>query len=273
MFHKLFIALLFSLTTLVHAITLKVNGSSTVGPVATEVGQVFQNKGWKLTVDTQGGSSGGIVSLAEGLSHVGMISRELTETDRKKFPKTNFQRHLLGYDGVALAVSKKLYDEGIQQLTKSQLKEIYEGKIKNWKKVGGPDRKIVFFNKEPGRGTWEVFAKYLYKNPSLAPKVFHPEVGSNQEARTKVSQHPSAITQLSYAWVKPEFGLMPIKIISEGKAIIPTKESIMSRQYPLARPLYLLTDGNPKGQVKEYIAYFFTPEGEKLMNKFGYIPK
>ena len=88
----------------------------------------------------------------------------------------------------------------MKALSRAQVRQIYEGKVKNWKELGGPDRRIVFFNKEPGRGTWEVFAHWLYGDAKKAPSVSFPEVGANEETRTKVGSTRGAISQLSSSW-------------------------------------------------------------------------
>src|SRR4029450_7663870 len=96
-----------------------------------------------------------------------------------------FKEIQIGEDAVALIVSKDVWDNGVRTLTKQQAKDIYEGKITNWKDVGGAMQRIAFFNKEPGRGTWEVFVHWIYGNPKLAPAVSFPEVGGNEESRNK----------------------------------------------------------------------------------------
>ena len=251
---------------------LKIQGSTTVNPVVSDAAQVFRDKGWKITVDTQGGSSGGISALGEGLVDIGMSSKPVTEIDRKRFPKVNFVQHTIGYDGVAVVVSRPVYESGVKKLNREQIQKIYEGKIKNWKQVGGFDKPIVFFNKEPGRGTWEVFAKFLYDDTKKAPKVFHPEVGANEEARAKVGSHPSAMTQLSLSWATDQEKLAPLAIINEKNEIIdPTIESVESGKYPLTRTLFVLTNGQPKDGTKTFIDYLKTTEGQGLLVKHGYL--
>ena len=106
----------------------------------------------------------------------------------------------VGEDAVALIVSPDVWQGGVRALSRAQMKEIYEGRVTNWKDVGGPDRRIVFFNKEPGRGTWEVFAHWLYGDAKKAPPVSFREVGANEEARNKVGSTRGAISQLSASW-------------------------------------------------------------------------
>jgi phosphate transport system substrate-binding protein len=255
-----------------YGVTLKISGSTTVNPVITTASEVFRAKGWKMLIDTQGGSSGGISQLAEGMIDIAMSSRPIQNHDRNKWPKITFTENTIGFDGVAMVVSDDVFKGGVTRLTRDQLKNIYEGKVTNWQQVGGPDQKIVFFNKEPGRGTWEVFAIYLYGKAENAPKVFHQEVGSNQEAREKVASYKGAITQLSAAWIDNKLPLKGVALESDnGKAIEPTLARIADGSYPMRRPLVLVTNGPATGEKLEIINYMKSPAGQKIVADAGYI--
>jgi len=165
---------------------LKINGSTTVNLPVAEAAEILRaESGMEILVDTQGGSSGGISMLGDGLVHLGMSSKHVSEEDRAKFPLCDFREIHIGEDAVAMIVSKDVWEGGVRALTREQMAGIYEGRIRNWKDLGGPDRRIAFFNKEPGRGTWEVFAHWLYGDAKKAPPVSFPEVGGNEETRNK----------------------------------------------------------------------------------------
>lgn len=259
-------------STLLSAPSLKISGSTTVNPIAAEAAEAFRKQGWRITVDTQGGSSGGLSALGEGAIDIAMSSRPVTDKDRKKFPRIRFEKTVIGFDGVALVVSKAIYDAGVRSLTRDQIRSIYEGHTRFWKDVGGPEKPIVFFNKEPGRGTWEIFAHFLYGTPGLAPIVSHPEVGGNEEGRTKVAGHCCAITQLSTAWADASSGVRALGIDSGGTTRWPTRDSILSGRYPIKRELELVTNGPPSGNIKSFIDYVLSPDGQNLVVKHGYLP-
>jgi phosphate transport system substrate-binding protein len=251
---------------------LKINGSTTVNPPVAEAAEILrEEKGWSIHVDTQGGSSGGFSQVAEGLAEVGMSSKPLTDSERKKHPETDFHVFQIGEDAVALVVSADVWAGGVRSLSRDQVLAIYEGKVKNWKDVGGPDRRIAFFNKEPGRGTWEVFAKWLYGDVKNAPPVALPEVGGNEEARTKLGTTRGAITQLSSSWAdgKSLFAL-GIKT-SDGELIEPSTQNIASGRYPLSRPLFLLTAGEPKDHAKAFVDFMLSPRGQEIVRKHHYL--
>jgi phosphate transport system substrate-binding protein len=261
------------LLPLLLAATLKINGSTTVNLVAAEAAEILRaEKKMSITVDTQGGSSGGISGIGAGSIDVGMISKPVSQEDRKKYPKAVFTETQIGEDAVAIIVSADVYAGGVKALTKAQLKDIYESKITSWKAVGGPDRRIVFFNKEPGRGTWEVFVHWLYGHPKLAPEVKHPEVGGNEETRTKVAGTKGALSQLSSSWAENQPAVKALGIKApDGTVIRPTNENIATGKYPMSRPLFLITNGPPKGDARTFVDFVLSPRGQELVRKHGYL--
>ena len=251
---------------------LKINGSTTVNLAVAEAAEVMrQQTGKTIHVDTQGGSSGGISMLGEGLVHLGMSSKPLTQKDREAFPQCDFHQIHIGDDAVALIVSKDIWQAGVRSITKREMQAIYEGRIKNWQKLGGPDQRIAFFNKEPGRGTWEVFAKWLYGSIDAVPQVSFPEVGGNEETRNKVATTRGALSQLSSSWADSKT-VFPLSIENDaGEIIHANAENIASYRYPMSRPLYLLSDGEPQGDVKEFVSFMFSDKGQNLVRKHGYL--
>ena len=252
--------------------TLKVNGSTTVNLPVAEAAEILRaEQKMDIQVDTQGGSAGGISMLGDGLVQVGMLSKHVSDDDRAKYPGVKFQETHIGEDAVAFIVSKDVWEGGVKSLTKQQIQGIYESKITNWKEVGGKSQRIAFFNKEPGRGTWEVFVHWLYGNPKSAPQVSFPEVGGNEETRNKVASTRGAVSQLSSSWAdgKRVFAL-GIKG-DDGKVIEPTNTNIANRTYPLSRPLFLLTNGEPTGGAKTLVTFVLGERGQELVKKHGYL--
>ena len=254
------------------AATLKINGSTTVNLPVAEAAEVLRaEQKLDIQVDTQGGSSGGISALGDGLVQIGMASKHLSDADRAKYPKVSFKEIHIGEDAVALVVSRDVWESGLRALTKEQVRDIYEGRVKNWKQVGGPDRRVAFFNKEPGRGTWEVFAHWLYGDPKKAPQVSLPEVGGNEETRNKVASTKGAVSQLSSSWADGKT-VFALALKSEaGEAIEPTTENIATHKYPLSRPLFLLTNGEARDEAKVFVDFVLSERGQALVKKHGYL--
>lgn len=252
---------------------LKINGSTTVNLVAAEAAEILRKeRGMSITVDTQGGSSGGLSGVGDGSIDVGMSSKPVSDDDRKKYPKVAFVETHVGEDAVALVVSVDVWDGGVRAVTKRQVKDLYESKVTNWKELGGPDRRVVFFNKEPGRGTWEVFAHWLYGNPKAAPEVRHPEVGGNEETRNKVVGTKGALSQLSSSWAEGNAKMRALAIrLDDGTVVTPAKENVATRRYPMTRPLFFVTNGPPAGEAKVFLDFVLSPRGQELLTKHGYL--
>jgi phosphate transport system substrate-binding protein len=251
---------------------LKINGSTTVNLPAAEGAEILRaEKGMNIQIDTQGGSAGGIGMLGDGLVQIGMISKHVNDDERKKYPSCTFNEVQVGEDAVALIVSKDVYDGGVRSLSKQQAKDIYEGKVTNWKDVGGPDKRIAFFNKEPGRGTWEVFVHWVYGSPKAAPPVSFPEVGGNEETRNKVASTPGSLSQLSSSWADGKTVFALSLKDDAGTDVPPTTENVATRKYPMSRPLFLLTNGEPTGPAKAFVDFMLTPRGQELVRKHGYL--
>ena len=269
-------ACLIFITTMAYSkdiVKIKIQGSTTVNPIVTEAAEILRKeKGWRIFVDTQGGSSGGISAVGEGLIDIGMSSRPIDADDRKKYPDVDFKSVAIGIDGVALVVSTPVWESGVHTVSQKQIQNIYEKRIKNWQNLGGPNTPIVFYNKEAGRGTWSVFADWTYGNHKKAPNISHPEVGSNEETRNKVSFHPSAMSQLSFAWAIASDKIKALSIKTPtGQIISPTLTTLRDGSYPIIRRLYLITKGDPQGQVKEFIDFLLSERGQKLVEKHGYV--
>jgi phosphate transport system substrate-binding protein len=255
-----------------HAETLKINGSTTVNLPAAEAAEILRaEKKMEIQIDTQGGSSGGISMLADGQVQIGMISKHVTDEDRAKFPKVKFKEIHIGEDAVAMVVSADVWEGGVKSLSKQQAKGIYEGTITNWSELGGPNRRIAFFNKEPGRGTWEVFVHWVYGSPKQAPLVNFPEVGGNEETRNKVASTKGALSQLSSSWADGK-KVFALALINDAKeSVPPTNENIATKKYPMSRPLFLLTNGEPRGESRTFVDFVLSDRGQVLVRKHGYL--
>lgn len=251
---------------------LRVTGSTTVNPVVSRAAEILRDeRGLEIVVDTQGGSSGGIAALGEGRADVAMSSRPLDERDRRRYPNADFRPTRIGADAVAIVVARDVWEGGVRSLSRAEMQGIYEERIIDWRDVGGPAGRIVLFDKEPGRGTWEVFADWLYGAADDVPLVAHLEVGSNEEARTKVAATPGGVTQLSVAWADGETVFALGLEDASGAVVEPTPEAVASGAYPMARPLLVVTSGEPAGTARELLDFLLGPRGQNLVRESGYL--
>ena len=256
-----------------HSSKIEIVGSTTVLPIASRAAERFEKfkSSHRLRILVNAGGSGvGIHSVARGRSDIGMTSREITQSERKRFEGSHLKVHTVGLDAVACVVSSEVYDAGVHDLTRQQIRDIYLGKIKNWKDVGGPDQKIVVVDKERHRGTRHVFMNFIFGNPIPKTPGTLLVTGSNNEEQAKIAQSDSAIGMLSYAWINDE--VKAIAIRDGNNVVIPTRETIRKRNYPIVRNLSFITAGEPDGEVKAFLEFVKSPEGQQMIEESGYIP-
>ncbi len=251
--------------------TIRIAGSTTDLPVAAKAAEGFMatHPGVRITVNP-GGSGVGVKSLGRGLVDIGMVSREITEKEREYFKDVDFHVLTFARDAVACVVSDEVYEGGVRALSREQIRAIYSGEITNWKEVGGPEREILVIDKEAHRGTRHVFMEYVFGDRLAAAGGARIISGSNNEEQTHIAMSDSAIGMLSIAWTNRKVRGLGIR---EGKRVIePTIENIKNGTYPISRGLTLVTNGPPKGLVKEFLDFVMGPEGRKIIEASGYVP-
>jgi phosphate transport system substrate-binding protein len=253
-------------------VRITVVGSTTVLPIVTRAAETFvEKKNGAVSITVNGGGSGvGIQSAGSGRVDIGMASREITPRERKRFKSPGLHTLSVGRDAVACVVSKEVFSAGVQALSKEQIGDIYLGKIKNWKEVGGPDREIVVIDKERHRGTRHVFMKYVFGNENARTPGTRLVTGSNNEEQTKIAQSDSAIGMLSFAWLNDD--VVGVGIREGSEVIEPTLENVRRNRFPIARDLVLVVAGGPEGKVREFLDFIMSPEGQQIVAKSGYIP-
>jgi phosphate transport system substrate-binding protein len=247
---------------------LRVSGSTTVNPVAADAAEALRKRGVRITIDDQGGSAGGIAQLGQGQVEIAMSSKPVSDDDKRAAPAVAFTSAQIGADAVGIVVQKQVYDGGVRSLSRDQLAAVFEGRVKNWKELGGPDVEVFVYDKEPGRGTREVLDKYLYKDGKPPPPPQsdrYAVVGGNEEGRAKVLSTAGAVTPLSTAFVVGYPKLAAVAV----DGVAPTNDHIRDGTYALARPLFLLTNGPPTGAAKTFVNYVVSPAGQDLVRKHG----
>lgn len=250
---------------------LRVSGSTTVSPVAADAAEELRARGMQVIVDSQGGSAGGISQLGQGQVEVAMSSKPIAESDRQAFPSVHFVPTEIGQDAVGIVVRKEVFEGGVRNLSRGQARRLFEGQIRNWSQLGGPDLPVFIYDKEPGRGTREQLDTFLYGSDGQAPPppatANFAIVGGNEETRTKLISTPGSVGPLSTSFVA---GIDELAIVALD-GIEPSNENVRRGTYPMARPLYLITDGAPTGQAKTFIDFVVSDEGQRLVRKHGYL--
>lgn len=228
-------------------------------PVMKEAARQIMEANPAVRITVAGGGSGvGVQKVGEGIVQIGKTGRALKPAEVEKYGLVSFP---FAIDGVAVAVNPANRVEG---LTKAQIKDIFSGKIANWKEVGGADAPISLYVREDGSGTRETFEeRALDKGASAAAANV---VNSNGAMKTAIGQDPNAIGYVGIGHLDKS-----IKGVSvDGMA--PSQENAASGQYTVTRLLYMNTKGEPQGITRGFVDYIFTPAGQEIVSKAGYIP-
>ena len=228
-------------------------------PVMKEAARQIMEANPAVRITVAGGGSGvGVQKVGEGIVQIGNTGRALKPAEVEKYGLVSFP---FAIDGVAVAVNPA---NKVAGLTKAQIKDIFSGKIANWKEVGGADAPISLYVREDGSGTRETFEeRALDKGASAAAANV---VNTNGAMKTAIGQDPNAIGYVGIGHLDKS-----IKGVSvDGMA--PSQENAASGQYTVTRLLYMNTKGEPQGITRGFVDYIFTPAGQEIVSKAGYIP-
>ncbi len=268
---RLFILLLVLLLPLSAAAQIiKVGGSTTVKAFMDSAAEAYQKLHPDVQIDVQGGGSGvGIAGVVDRSVHIGMVSRELSVSE--KAGMSGVKQIAVGIDAVAVAVSDQLfYGHHIHSLSKESIAAIYSGEIDNWAAVGGPDRHILVLEKAMHTGTRQVFAHGILgqsKAPVLPQAVV---VGPNKHMRTLLAASDQAIGFLPFGELDAH--VHGVEIIVDGKAYAPTVDEVLSGAYPLSRVLYLLVSDDAPDYVRAFLDFLTSPNVVRILKQAGYLP-
>lgn len=243
-----------------------IDGSTTVGPISKAFADFYKenHSGVNITI-SESGSGNGVKSLMNNACDIANMSRFMKPAEFKSCVDKGILpvAHVVAFDGLAVVVNPK---NPVKALTISQIADIYTGKISNWKQLGGEDAKIVVVSRDTNSGTYETFNELVLKKAAISKDAEY--VGSNGQARTRVNTTKNAIAYVGLGFVDDT--VKPLSV--EG--ILPTAKSVSTGKYPIARPLYMFTNGYPKmgSDVYNFVTLHLSKEGREIVSDLGYIP-
>lgn len=243
-----------------------IDGSTTVGPIAKAFAEFYKESHPDVNITiSESGSGNGVKSLINKACNIANLSRFMKDSEFKSCVANGVlpDAHVVAFDGLAVIVNPK---NKIRSLTMSDIAAIYTGKITNWKQLGGDDAKIVVVSRDTNSGTYETFNELVLKKAKIVKDAEY--VGSNGQARTRVNTTKDAIAYVGLGFVDDT--VKPLSV--EG--ILPNAKSITSGKYPIARPLFMFTNGYPKmgGDIFNFVTLHLSGEGREIISDLGYIP-
>jgi len=242
-----------------------INGSTTVLPVMQKAGEAFMAANPDVALAISGGGSGnGIKALNEGLCQVAMSSRDIrsTEVEQGKAKGVNPFRIPVAVDALIPIVHPK---NPFKNLTIEQLRDIYAGKVTNWKELGGQDANIVVVSRDTASGTFETWQEIIMgKEKVSARALLQASSGAVVQA---VTGNEKAIGYIGFGYLNNKIKQLDVNGIEA------TPASALSKTWPIARELYVFTNGEPKDAIKRLIDFLLDPQkGQKAVAETGFIP-
>ena len=254
-----------SAPTVAAAEEIIITGSTTVLPVMQKAGEAFMHNNPSISLSISGsGSSNGIKALTDGLCQVAMSSRDMKAGEIEAAQKKGVEPHRISiaHDAIIPVVHP---GNPVENLTVQQLRDIYAGKITNWKEVGGKDATIVVIARDTSSGTYESWGELVMAKERVSPRAL--QQASNGAVVTAVAQNERALGYIGFGYVNKNVKSLHV----DGKTASP--KAVVAKEWPISRELYLFTNGQPEGAVKQLVDYILDPQkGQKSVEEVGYVP-
>jgi phosphate transport system substrate-binding protein len=243
---------------------ITIDGSTTVGPIAKSFAAYFMKKYQVSVTVSESGSGNGAKSLINGSCDIADMSRSMKsqEIAAAKSKGITPVASVVALDGLAMIVHPS---NPVLNLTDAQIADIFSGRIKNWKQVGGPNFPIVVIQRESNSGTQETFKELVMKKGAVVSSA--ETQASNGAVKSRVSQTRGAIGFVGLGYLDST-----VKKVSVN-GVLPASATVKNGSYKLARELYMYTNGRPAGMIARFVDLPKTTDGRRIIQELGFVPK
>lgn len=239
-----------------HNAIITLAGSTAFQPFAEKLAEKYMETNKDMRINVQGGGSAvGVQSALSGAANIGMADLLKLPAEASALTSTTVAK-----DGIAIVVNPK---NAIGNLTAAQARDVFAGRITNWKELGGPDTAIHVISREEGSGTRSSFDKLVLGDDKLAQGALFQN--SNGTIREAVASDEFAIGYVSIGLVNNK-----VKAVSYD-SVAPTNENVKKGTYHLSRPVFFLTKGELSPNVKNFIDYVLSKDSQALLEREGLI--
>jgi len=256
--------------------SIQIKGSDTMVNLGQAWAEGYMQKNPEAFVAVTGGGSGtGIAALISGTCDIAEVSREMKkkEIDLAKSKGVMPKEYTVAMDGLAVVVHPK---NSVSRLTVDELADIFTGKIKNWKEIGGVEGEIVLLSREVNSGTHVYFKEHVLRKGDASRTNEFAEsallMSSSQAIADEISQNENAIGYYGMGYISRNQKVLAVAKDKSSPYQVPTIEDVKSGSYYIARPLFMYTNGEPGGTVKDFLDFIFTPEGQEIVKKVDFVP-
>lgn len=247
---------------------IQIKGSDTMVNTVQVLAEKYMAKNPGKVISVTGGGSGtGIASILNGTSQIANSSRDIKDKE-KKSAKQKISEFVIAIDGLSVIVNK---NNTINSLTMEQLGKIYRGEITNWKELGGSDTAISLYGRQPNSGTYDFFREHVVK-ADYSKKV--KEMNGNAQIVESVKMTHSGIGYVGtgYTHNSRDVKVLSVAAFKNEKAYKPTYENIVNKKYPISRALYQYVGGEISSDVKAFLKYELSKDGQKIITEEGFFP-
>ncbi|MDE0637604.1 MAG: phosphate ABC transporter substrate-binding protein [Candidatus Poribacteria bacterium] len=258
---------------------IKNKGSDTMVNLAQAWAEAYRGVADTVSVEVAGGGSGtGVAALINGTVDIANCSRQVKDKEKQKALENTGKKpieFIVGYDALAVYVHK---ENPLDKITIPQLADIYgeEGNITKWDQLGIANSgcksdKIIRISRQSNSGT------YFYFREALLGKDRDFELGSldlhgSKDVVEVIGRTPCSIGYSGMGYATDHVKMLEVAITSDEPYYAPNLENVIAKTYPIARPLYMYSLGEPTGEAKVYLDWIFSEEGQKIVEELGFVP-
>lgn len=264
--------------------TISVKGSDTMVNLSQKWAETYMNGHPDVSIQVTGGGSGtGIAALLNNTTNIANSSRDIKDKEKESALSRNIvpRQFEVALDGIAVIVNPS---NKVESLSIKQLSDIFSGKIKNWKELGGVDSEIVLYGRENSSGTYEFFKEHVLGKDESGEVIDYAITTQVLQGTASLGEAVARDVKgigyggVGYFALRNDVKVLPIKKDDASPAVSPVTnkkvnyEAIWKKEYPISRYLYCYTNGEPQGSVKEFMDFILSDEGQKVVETMEYIP-
>lgn len=242
--------------------TVTVQGSDTMVNMSQAWAEAFQGENDSITVSVTGGGSGtGFSALINGSVDFANASREIKDEEAAQLPDA--VETTVAYDGISIIVNKA---SGIDNITSEDLGKIYRGEITNWKELGGADTTITVCSRDTASGTYEFFKESIVdgeEEQEITADALY--LTSNKTILDEVAQNEGAIGYIGLGYVDDTVKTLTLDGVASSV------ETVKDASYPLARALYMYSNGAPNEAMQAFLDFVLSDEGQQIVEEQGFV--
>jgi phosphate transport system substrate-binding protein len=256
--------------------TIENKGSDTIVNLALAWAERYAQINSDVNISVTGGGSGtGIAALINGTVDIANASRKIKTEEIEAIEANGDEpvEFVIARDAIAVIINPH---NPVNKLSLQQISDIYSGKINNWQDVGGEDRPIVRLSRETNSGTHVYFLEEVLRLGDKENKTLFSTdtllLPSSEGIGAEVRQNPNAIGYDGLGYVTDDMKVVAVARDEGGPYVLPSAETVNLGEYPIARDLYMYTNGQPSEVIATYLEWILSVDAQEIVTELGFVP-